>query len=48
MTYHRTPRDQKTSAEVAKRYQLGRQDAIVAAIAVMLVVIWLFVGGSGG
>jgi len=25
-------------------YELGRQDAIVAAIAVLLVVIWLFVG----
>jgi hypothetical protein len=48
MTYHRTPRDQKTSAEAAKQFELGRQDAIVAAVAVLLVVMWLFVGGSGG
>jgi hypothetical protein len=43
MTYHRTPRDRRTFAKVAERYELGRQDAIVAAIAVLLVVIWLFV-----
>ena len=44
MTYHRTPRDRKISAKVAERFELDRQDAIVAAVAVLLVVIWLFVG----